>query len=111
MAKGKIGTVIQADGKIYRKEFSKDNMLRDLYAAIGGGCDMVEAPDIKAGGRRVTMWLDEDGHANRQPYNDIATMLWWATWGMGNGPILGNVVIFGESIVKELTRLGYEVEA
>ena len=64
--------------------------LREFYALIGNGCDIVEM--LALPGRR-TMWLDEEGKFRRLRVNDKATLLGRkagiALWDM----VVGNVVV------------------
>jgi hypothetical protein len=102
MTATKLGTIIRTDGTIERRPFKKKTDLREFYDAIGGGCTCFTMPSVWIPGHQLAMYADDDGYANGQPYNGIATLLARQT-------IIGNVIIFGESIVSHLARLGLDV--
>lgn len=60
--------------------------LSALYPLIGNGCDIVERVKINLPGKPY-MWLDENGFANNQPPNMLASRLY------GHGRIVGTALV------------------
>jgi hypothetical protein len=61
-------------GNIYDMSFCPS--YDDCKQLIGHGCQMLEFPTAQWSGRRVTLIVDENGFANRQSYNALASSIY-----------------------------------
>lgn len=66
--------------------------LEDYQTEVGGWIEHVDLPDIG-----VTLVVNENGIAERLPFNRRATFFWWFHQGYGRGRVrlVGNVVLVG----------------
>jgi hypothetical protein len=94
-----MAKLIRADGT--EQSVSPKNgtfKLDELYALIGGGCDMVECITLADG--VTTMWLDEEGKfRGTQRPNAKASELLRLAGGMPGDTVMGNVLVCEEGEV------------
>jgi len=79
---------ITSEGLQSEVEFTEENSLETLQAAVGG---YIQAIDLLG----LTMWINEEGKIHNLPFNPFATLLWEAEFGKTD-VILGDIILTGQ---------------
>jgi hypothetical protein len=102
--KTKPGLFIGTDGEMRRVSIDPTRGLQDYYDLIG--TDIVERVTLKAFGKSVDVWCDEEALMKSVPMNHFARRL-------VHYPLVGDVVVHGRSldgIIGALETAGYEIQ-
>jgi hypothetical protein len=85
---------ISADDRIETINFPLTDQYPILRDAVGG---LIECVPIFIDGKRMDMWVNEEGLIHRLPYNSMATFLADnSARGLAMTPIVGDVIVTGK---------------
>jgi hypothetical protein len=84
---------ISADDHIETIDFPLTDQYSILSKAVNG---LIECVPINIDGKRMDMWVNEEGLLDRLPYNSMATFLADnSARGLAMTPIVGDVIVTG----------------